>query len=95
MKQSSVSEASIYKYIRETFNPFAIIQEASHCGFILKKIEDTMGGKKILESTEKDDKGQPKQTYSGVRKGFYEKFFDNQPNVLKAIQSQLLNFNQQ
>lgn len=87
MKQASISEASVYKYIRETFNPFAIIHEASYHGFILKKIEDKMEGK----MEEKDDKG----PYSGIRKDFYTNFFDNQTNILKAIESQLSKLNQQ
>ena len=44
-KQHTVQYASIYKYIREEFNPFALIKEASFPEFIINKCNEFLEGK--------------------------------------------------
>ena len=71
-KQSTVQYASIYKYIREEFNPFAIIKEASFPEFIINKSDAFLEGKykknyfKIPNYPEDPSKFKPK--------GFKQKF---------------------
>ncbi len=64
-----ISEASIYKYIREAFNPFWIIQHASYHKFIFNEIDKMMEGEYTVEKlkTARDKKG--------IRKELYDTFY--------------------
>jgi uncharacterized protein with ParB-like and HNH nuclease domain len=51
-KQSTVQYSSIYKYIREEFNPFALIKEASYPEFILDVSNEYIEDKSNFETND-------------------------------------------
>jgi len=44
-KQSTVQYASVFKYVRETFNPFSLIQKAGYPDYIINRCETFLEGK--------------------------------------------------
>lgn len=80
-KQQTVQYASVYKYIRESFNPFALIKEASFPDFIINQSEEFLEGKY--------------QNELGNIKGFRKQFIksiclDGSKNKFKLINNHLL-----
>lgn len=61
-KQSRVSYNSIYKYLREEFNPFSLIKEASFSDYIIKECEEFLEDKYL----------QIQESVSGIRSNLLE-----------------------
>ena len=72
MKQGTVQYASIYKYIREEFNPFSLIKDASFPDYLVSQCDGFLEGKyKVFERKK------------GIRGTIYSKLEKEEINLLK------------
>lgn len=81
-KQTTVQYNSVYKYIREDFNPFSLIRNASFPSYIIDRCRYYLEGKYTSFEVSK-----------GIRKDFYKSVFLNQRNNQKIPQLSLVTQN--